>query len=204
VRADWTRQWQVSGKAHFGGVELAPLQQLLKKQPKLTGRLKGNATFSARAKSADLLAGALVLDGPFEILGGAYQGVDLAKAGDITGDAAPGDATKFETLKGKLELRGKQVRINELCVRSPQLIAGGSVEIAPDQKLSGKLDVSLAKTGGFVGVPVSLSGTTADPSVRPTKGYMIGAAIGTIVLPVIGTSIGSSIGSHLEDIKGCK
>jgi hypothetical protein len=70
--------------------------------------------------------------------------------------------------------------------------------------LSGKLDVSAAKTGGFVGVPVALSGTTADPTVRPTKGYMIGAAIGTVLLPGIGTAIGSSLGSRTEGTTDCK
>ena len=81
---------------------------------------------------------------------------------------------------------------------------GGNIDIAPDKTLSGKLDVSVAKTGGFVGVPVSLSGTTLDPSVRPTKGYIIGAAIGTILQPGIGTSIGSSIGSRIEGTSDCK
>ena len=147
---------------------------------------------------------ALALDGPFELLGGAYQGVDLSKAGDLTGKAAPGDATVFQELKGKLQARGKQIRISELCVRSPKLVAGGNIDIAPDQTLSGKLDVSVAKTGGFVGVPVSLAGTTSNPSVRPTKGYMIGAAVGTLLLPGIGTAIGSSLGSRSEGTSNCK
>jgi hypothetical protein len=62
----------------------------------------------------------------------------------------------------------------------------------------------VAKTGGFVGVPVSLGGTTSDPSVTPTKGYVIGAVIGTVLLPGIGTSIGSSIGSRIEGTSDCK
>jgi cytochrome c biogenesis protein CcdA len=89
-------------------------------------------------------------------------------------------------------------------VRSPSIVAGGYVEIAPDQKLSGRLDVSMAKTGGFVGVPVSLGGTTSDPSVSPTKGYVIGAVLGTVLLPGIGTSLGASAGSALEGKSGCK
>ena len=204
ARADWTKGWQVSGTANLASVDVAPVQQLLRKKPQLTGRLKTNVTFSARAKSPDLLANAVALDGPFEVLGGAYQGVDLSKAGDLTGKAAPGDATTFQELKGKLQLRGKRTRISELCVRSPKLVAGGNIDIAPDQTLSGKLDVSVAKTGGFVGVPVSLTGTTSNPSVRPTKGYMIGAAVGTLLLPGIGTAMGSSLGSRSEGTSNCK
>jgi hypothetical protein len=124
--------------------------------------------------------------------------VDLAKVGDLTGKSAASDATPFQELKGKLQLRSQHVKLNELCVRSPKVVAGGKVEIAPDKKLSGRLDVSAAQTGGFVGIPVSLGGTTDEPSVIPSKGYLIGAAIGTVLLPGIGTTIGSSVGSRVE------
>jgi hypothetical protein len=123
--------------------------------------------------------------------------VDLTKAGDLTGQAAADDATPFEELTGKVEIRGRQVRLNELCVRSPKVVAGGTVEISPEQALSGKLDVSVAKTGGFFGVPVSLGGTTSEPSVTASKGYVIGAVIGTVLLPGLGTTFGAAAGSQL-------
>jgi len=77
-------------------------------------------------------------------------------------------------------------------------VAGGFVEVAPDQALSGRLGVSVARTGGFMGVPVSLSGTAQDPVVRPTRGYTIGAVLGTVILPGVGTALGGSAGSALE------
>jgi len=204
ARAQWAKLWQVSGKAQVAGVDVVPLQRLLGKKPQISGRLKSEATFSARAAKPELLADALALDGPFELLGGAYQGVDLTKAADITGKSGVGDVTAFEEFKGRLQLRGKRVHITELCVRSPKVVAGGEVQIAPDQALSGKLDVSIAKTGGFAGVPVALGGTTSAPSIRPTKGYIIGAAVGTILLPGIGTGIGASAAGRLEGSSSCK
>jgi hypothetical protein len=195
---DWSRQWQLGGKAEVAGVDLVPLQEALGKAPNLSGRVQAAVTFSARGKSPGDLAGALVVEGPFEVHGGAYQGVDLSKAGDITGKPADGDATSFEELKGRLQLRARRVRIDELCVRSPKMAAGGYVEVDPDRKLAGKLDVSVARTGGFVGVPVTLGGTTTDPSVRPSTGYLVGAALGTVLLPGIGTTLGASAGSKLE------
>jgi hypothetical protein len=204
ARADWSKLWQVSGKASLSNVDIVPVQKAMGKPVKLSGRLKTQQAFSSRAKAPEQLANALATDGPFEVLGGSYSGVDLAKVTDLTGKSAS-DATQFEEFKGTLQMRGQRVKINELCVRSPKVIAGGNLEIAPDQSLSGKLDVSLAKSGGFVGVPVALSGTTAEPSVRPTKGYMIGAAVGTILLPGIGTSLGASAGSRVEGTSsGCK
>jgi len=51
---------------------------------------------------------------------------------------------------------------------------------------------------------VALGGTTSDPSFMPTKGYLIGAAVGTVLLPGIGTSIGSSVGTRIEGKSDCK
>jgi len=96
------------------------------------------------------------------------------------------------------------VRLNQLCIRSPKIVAGGNVDIAPDKALSGKLHIAVAQTGGFVGVPVALSGTTDEPSMRPSKGYLLSAAIGTALLPGIGTSIGLTLGGQIERSSGCK
>ena len=191
LRGTWGKQWAMSGNASLAGVDLVPVQQALGKPAKLSGKLKAQAEFATQP-------GGTVLQGPFEVLGGAYQGVDLAKAGDITGQAMAEDATPFEELTGKVEIRDGQVRLNDLCVRSPKMVAGGTVEISPQQALSGKLDVSVAKTGGVVGVPVSLGGTTSQPSVTASKGYLIGAVIGTVLLPGLGTTIGATAGSQLQ------
>lgn len=203
ARLDRSKQMSLSGKAAIAGVELLPIQALLGKPAQFSGRLNADASFSARARSADKLADALSLDAPFEIAGGTYHGYDLSKVGGLSGKLEKGGATKFDELRGTLQLRGKQVKILPLCVKSPSLTAAGNVDISPSQELSGKLDVSVAKTGGFVGIPVQLRGTTSDPWFTPTKGYLIGAAVGTVVLPVIGTSIGSSLGSRMEGKVDC-
>ena len=198
ARLDTSKQFQVSGNAALAGVEMLPVQALLGKPAQFSGRLKTEAVFSARARRPELLADALVLDAPFEISGGTYHGYDLSKVGALSGKLERGGSTRFDELRGKVQVRGRQVKVADLCAKSPSLSAGGNVEIAADQQLSGKLDVSVAKTGGFVGIPVQLRGTTSDPWFTPTKGYLIGAAVGTLVLPGIGTSIGSSLGSRVE------
>lgn len=204
AHADWGTQLQLAGKAHLAGVDLAPVQKALGKPSKLSGRLKADAEFSTNAKTPAELREALTLDGPFEVVGGIYQGVDLSRAHELAGERRLGDATTFEELKGTLELRGERVRLNQLCIRSPKIVAGGNVDIAPDKALSGKLHIAVAQTGGFVGVPVALSGTTDEPTMRPSKGYLLSAAIGTALLPGIGTSIGLTLGGQLERASGCK
>jgi hypothetical protein len=198
VRASLGSQKEVSGKATLAGVDLVPVQQAFGKAGNLSGRLKAEAIFALQSDG-------LVLDAPFEVHGGAYQGVDLSRAGETAEQQPQGGTTTFEQLTGILEIRGKELRLNRLCMRSPGRVAGGSVQIGPGQTLSGKLDVSMAKTGGFVGVPMSLGGTTSEPSLTPSKGYVIGAVIGTMLLPGIGTTLGASAGSRLEGVApGCK
>ena len=205
ANADWAdKDWHIVGKAKLAGVELLGLERALAKPQQLSGRLKADAVFSTRAKKSGEFRSALDVDGAFEVIGGAYRGVDLSKAGDVTGKPTKGDATQFKELTGKVKVRGRRTQITELCVRSSSVVAGGHVEIAPDDSLSGKLDIAMAKTGGFVGVPVSVSGTTSDPYVLPTKGYLIGAAIGSILLPGIGTSIGSALGGRIGGVTDCK
>ena len=204
AQADWGKQLQLAGRAQLAGIDLVPMQKALGRPARLSGRLKADAVFSAYAKTPAELRGGLKLDGPFEVLGGVYQGVDLSRAGELLGERRDGGATTFEELKGTLELRGEHVKLNQLCMRSPKIVAGGNVEIAPDKTLSGKLDISVAQTGGFVGVPVALGGTTEEPSMRPSKGYLIGVAIGTVLMPGLGTSIGSSLGGQIGRTSDCK
>src|SRR5689334_9165962 len=167
--ADWQKLWQVSGSAQLAGIDAARLQQALGRKPQLTGKIAGSMKFGASARSPDQLAGALAVDGPFEVAGGAFHGVDLTKVADLTGSRGEGGSTKFDELRGKLQVRGKRVRVEELCARSSVLVAGGFVEVDPQRQLSGRLGVSIAKTGGFAGVPVALSGTTDNPSIRDRK-----------------------------------
>jgi len=204
AHADWGKQLQLAGKAKLAGIDLVPVQKALGRPAKLSGRLNADAAFSTSAKTAAELREALLLEGPFEVLGGAYQGVDLSRAGELAGERRSDDATTFEELKGRLELRGERVRLNPLCIRSPKIVAGGNVDIAPDRTLSGKLHIAVAQTGGIVGVPVALSGTTEEPAMRPSKGYLISAAIGTVLLPGIGTSIGAALGGQMERAPDCK
>ena len=204
AQADWGKQLQLTGKAHLAGVDLAPVQKALGRPAKLSGRLKADAAFSTNARTPAELREALALDGPFEVVGGIYQGVDLSRAHELAGERRSGDATTFEELKGTLELRGEHVRLNQLCIRSPKLVAGGNIDIAPDKALSGKLHIAMAQTGGFVGVPVALGGTTDDPSMRPSKGYLLSAVIGTALLPGIGTSLGLTLGGQLERSSDCR
>jgi len=205
MHLDWNRHWRLGGKADITGVDLLPLLKDLGRPGKLSGRLDAKVVFSSNARTAGQLGQALVLDAPAEVRGGAWHGVDLARAAELPlGKLPAGGETPFAELRADVALRGKTIRLEQICARSPTLVAGGRAEVAADQALSGKLDVSVAKTGGIVGVPLALGGTVSEPSVGLTRGAAIGAVLGTLVLPFVGTTIGATAGAKLEGGSGCK
>ena len=131
------------------------------------------------------------------------EGVQMVPLQAALGKLSKGGTTKFQTFKGNLSLRGSHIDVTGICVRSPSLTAAGKLAVAPDKTLSGRLDVSVSRTGGFIGAPMALSGTTSDPSLSLTRAGAIGAVIGTMLLPVIGTSLALKASSSLEGRAEC-
>jgi len=82
-------------------------------------------------------------------------------------------------------------------------VAGGNLQVDARERLSGRLDVSVANTAGLIRVPVRLSGTASDPVATPSRMMSVGAIIGTLLLPGVGTAIGASAANLLEGQVGC-
>ncbi len=101
--------------------------------------------------------------------------------------------------------RGQSIRLSQLAASSGALSATGDVTVAPNRSLSGRVTVNLAEkvVGKAVGVPLVVGGTLDAPTVTLTRGAMLGAAIGTLVMPGVGTGAGASFGDAIGDkLKG--
>lgn len=203
VTLRWDKRWDLRAALDFQDVDVASLQRAFKRPTKLTGRLTARALMHSRARRAGALADQLALDAPFRIEHGAFGGVDLSKAAAVSGDAIAGGQTQFDEFTGKLSVRGRARRVDEFCARSSALVAGGNVQVDARERLSGRLDVSLADTGGLVRVPVRLSGTSSEPVATPSRLMSVGAVIGTLLLPGVGTALGASAANLIEGTAGC-
>jgi len=199
----WGARWNLRVALDLRGVDVAQLQRALRRPAKLTGRLTAQAQLRSRAARFGALTHALALDAPFRIDQGALAGVDLVKAVDSVGDPVAGGETRFEEFTGKLSVRGRMRRVDEFCARSSSLVAGGNLQVDARERLSGRLDVSVANTAGLIRVPVRLSGTASDPVATPSRMMSVGAIIGTLLLPGVGTAIGASAANLLEGQVGC-
>jgi hypothetical protein len=91
------------------------------------------------------------------------------------------------------------VQLNNLVASSGLLTASGQVAISPSQALRGRVQVHLgpAAVGQAVGVPLVVGGTTDNPELTLTRGALLGAAIGTMVMPGVGTGAGASVGERI-------
>jgi hypothetical protein len=206
--------WQLRGELATSGVDLA---QLPGARQRMAGRLQGTTTLDASAAQLSGIGAALQTQTQFNVSGAVIKGIDLAKAVRTLGLSRGGE-TALQQLSGNLVTRGTgapmQITLSDLQAKSSILVAKGAVSIgaaaspgAP-RALSGKVDVDLTagdgklgqvvdKTvGQLVGIPLEISGTTATPQVQPTRGAMIGGAIGSVVAPVIGTGAGAKMGDR--------
>jgi hypothetical protein len=168
----------------------------------LTGKLQAQTTLRSEYRDIAQLADVLVTQTRFTVRDAVVQGVDLHKAVQTVG-LSRGGTTKLDALAGTVNSQGKAVQLTNLVATSGSLSANGNVAMSPSKALSGRVNVDLSGGSGAVGVPLVVGGTVDDPSVTLTRGAMVGAAIGTLIVPGAGTAAGASTGDRIgESLKG--
>lgn len=189
----------LSGQLKTEGVEVAALTAPSKP---LTGKLEASTTLRSDFREPGQLVDMLGTQTRFTVRDAVVQGIDLQKAVQTVG-LSRGGMTRLETLAGQVVTRGKQVDLTNLVATSGKLAANGNVSISPAQALSGRVNVDLDTRKGAVGVPLVVGGTLDDPSVMLTRGAMVGAAVGTLVMPGAGTAAGATTGDRIgESLRG--
>jgi hypothetical protein len=203
------------GELTTRGVSLAALPGM---GARVSGSLQASTTLEAQATAGGQwwtpLGAALQTRTQFNVSGAVIKGVDLVKAVTTLGLSRGGE-TALQQLSGTLTTRGTgaamQLSLRDLQAKSQLLSASGAVNVGAAASagaargLSGRVSVDLtagdsvvpgagAAMGALVGIPLEISGTTANPQVRPTQGAMIGGAIGSVMAPVIGTGAGAKLG----------
>jgi hypothetical protein len=211
--------WHLRGELKAQGVDLAALPGA---RQRMAGQVDATMSLDASASQLSGLAAALQTRTPFNVKGAVIKGVDLAKAVRTLGLSRGGETT-LQQLSGQLSTRGTgaamQLTLSDLQAKSSILRANGTVSVgaasgpgAP-RALSGRVDVDLTAgdskvgqaVGQLVGIPLEISGTTAAPQVQPTRGAMIGGAIGSVMAPVIGTGAGAKLGDKAaQKLQGWK
>lgn len=184
---------RLTGRLVTEGVDVARLSR-----QRLSGRLGATTTLDLRTGTSGLLLDALQTQSQFAVRDAVVHGVDLARAVKTVGLNRGGE-TRLDTLAGQVATRGRAVQLSNLVASSGLLTASGQVAISPSQALRGRVQVHLgpAAVGQAVGVPLVVGGTTDNPELTLTRGALLGAAIGTMVMPGVGTGAGASVGERI-------
>lgn len=189
-----------SGQLTTSNVEVSALTAPSKT---LTGKLEAQTSLRSEFKDPGQLVDQLNTQTKFTVRDAVVDGIDLMKAVQTVG-LSRGGITQIDTLAGQVATQGKAVHLTNLVATSGNLAANGNVSIAPNKTLSGTIHVDLhSKSKGALGVPLAVGGTVDEPSVNLTRGAMVGAAVGTLVMPGAGTAAGASTGGKLgESLRG--
>lgn len=180
----------LQGQLETRGVEVSALTA--PNRP-LSGRLEASTTLKAAAATTAGLVDALQTQTRFTVKDAVLNGMDLVKAVQTVG-LSRGGQTRLDTLAGQVQSQGRAAQLNNLVASSGALSATGNVAVSASQALSGRVSVSLGNT---VGVPLVVGGTLAAPEVTLTRGALLGAAVGTVVMPGVGTGAGMELGDRL-------
>lgn len=182
----------LQGQLETRGVEVSALTA--PNRP-LSGRLEASTTLKARAATTGGLVDALQTQTRFTVKDAVLNGLDLVKAVQTVG-LNRGGQTALDTLAGQVQSQGRAAQLTNLVASSGALSATGQVAVSAAQALSGRISVSLGST---VAVPLVVGGTLASPEVTLTRGALLGAAIGTVVMPGVGTGAGMELGDRMGE-----
>ena len=198
----WADGWRVDHRFDIQGVELEPLLKALGHERKLAGKLDAKGTLALVASEPAALADNPTVDTDFVINQGVLFNADLEKAAKslATSEQQGGD-TPFDQLKGHLRLENNDLTATQVSITSESLEAKGDVKATGMQALAGEVNVGLKGAAMIAGIPLKVSGTVDEPSLRLTDEAIAGAGAGTAILgPGLGTAVGIKAGQLFKGI----
>lgn len=185
------------------GIAMQSLVQALTNDVLFTGDLDGSAKLLMRLDTLKTFPANMQLAGDFHLRNGALTKVDLVQvASNPTKSDAKG-VTRFDDLTGLLNVDADGYHFRKIKIKSGMLNADGRLDIAPSLQLNGALDADVKGTMGLVSMPIVISGSLSDPSVKVSRSALAGAAVGTAILgPGLGTALGVKVGGFLKKLFG--
>jgi hypothetical protein len=129
------------------------------------GEIAGTLRFGARAANWGAVLPAAVGEGTIVLSRGAL-GFDIVEAVRRGRTPVKGGTTRYEQLSGELRLSPEVIRFVDLTLASGLLRATGAIDLLPDARLAGKLDVEMRGSANMVRMPVLLGGSLKEPVLQ--------------------------------------
>jgi hypothetical protein len=166
--ASWSGAVAVDGKFRVQHVRLEDVAAGFTSNLSARGSARANGRFSMKAAEWAGLRASSRIEATFSIGRGELTNIDLVRAiQSPTTGSLRGGRTSFDTLSGTLHSAQGQYTYRDLELVSGPLNASGTVTVAPDGRLGGRLNAELASRAGVIARSVlNLAGTVQDPRLR--------------------------------------
>ncbi|MBI3902460.1 MAG: hypothetical protein HY306_05885 [Nitrosomonadales bacterium] len=165
VRVDWKNGWLAQGRVTVKALDLHTML------PKfgIEGELNGKADFTMQGATLPQLADAPHLDGSFAVSKGTINKMDVVETARLSGlQGVSGGRTHFDELNGSLQADSNGLHLRPLRMSAGAMMkADGAVDVGASGRLSGQLNVDMKMREGLGNVLLALSGTLAEPLLRP-------------------------------------
>ncbi|MFQ5581944.1 MAG: AsmA family protein [Mariprofundaceae bacterium] len=189
----------LSGKIKAGDIQIQPLLRDAAGQKMVSGTFSSELSLSAKGATETAMQRSLKVDGPARLTDGKIEGMGLegAAASALLGGKLTSGPIVFETMQTQLKIRGQDIVLKDIDVKSPIFDARGKVHILPSGKMEGEIETS--GLAGLAGSTLIVGGTVDSPRIYPETSSLIGGALGTVGGPV-GAGVGGKIGGQAGDI----
>lgn len=169
--AQWAQRVDLSIQARFERIAVQRLLAMVEPAARIQGTAGGRLTLRGNSDGLTTALRELSGSGPFKIDNGVFQGFDLVEAVRNSRSETPvrGGDTRLEQLEGNISFEGGKWRLGSLRGHSGALATFGHLNQAGG-KLEGAMDVQLRGSANQVNVPVSITGTLADPVLKGRRG----------------------------------
>jgi len=162
TRVTWSKGWQMLGQVSVQSMEL----QAVFPKFGLEGKLDGDASLNLLGKNLTSLAQSPQITGKFLVKKGAINTIDLLEAARPGGTIVVGGRTHFDEASGTLQVANNSYQLRQIQMAGGQMSANGSLDVAADKKLSGKLSVNLQMREEMGGVAMVVVGTVTEPLLQ--------------------------------------
>ena len=168
ARANWGGGIRIEGDFTVTNGELAQLMSGFTRDFSATGTLHANVNYTLQGTTLQNLFAEPKVEATFNIEKGVINNVDIVRAIQVPSrDGVRGGKTGFNTLAGSMRLANQSYSYRQLQLVSGPMNAAGSVDIAPNGSLSGRINSELgSKTVVVARGNLSVTGSLKTPVLK--------------------------------------
>ena len=168
ARANWGGGIRVEGNFTVVNGDLAQLLPSFTRDFSATGTLNANVSYALQGTTLQDLFAEPRVEATFNIGKGVLNNVDIVRAIQIPArDGVRGGKTGFNTLAGSMRLANQSYSYHQLQLASGPMNSSGSVDIAPNGNLSGRIITQLGSKNVIVARGnLSVTGNLKTPVLK--------------------------------------